>query len=236
MTRPTSIRRKNRRKAHIHQTPSATDFRRVPRQERARFTIACILKAAAEVIDEVGWARASTNRIASRAGVSIGTLYQYFADKEAILRRLVEGHHEAVHGVVSETLDQLEDPRVAVEEALREMFLALVRLHREDPVLTRVISTEVPHHVSSREDEQEAAALIDRLARLLRARQEVRVRDPLRSAHILATTTEALTRWLAHEAPHELDANLLIDDIVLMLSSYLTGGRARREMHAVAAR
>ncbi|MEW6363532.1 MAG: TetR/AcrR family transcriptional regulator [Acidobacteriota bacterium] len=235
MTRSISLRRKNRRKAHIRQTSSATHFRREPRQERARFTIACILKAAAEVIDEAGWSHASTNRIADRAGVSIGTLYQYFADKEAILRRLVEGHHEAVHGVVGETLNRLDDPGVAIEDAMREMFLALVHLHREDPVLTRVLASEVPHRVSSSELKEEAAAYIDRMARLLRSRQEVRVRDPLRSAHILAITAEALTRWLAHEAPHELDANLLIGDIVLMLSAYLTGGRARREPHAVAA-
>jgi len=69
--------------------PASGPSRRAPVQARAQRTIAAILEAAAQVVLRDGEAGFSTNRIAERAGVSIGTLYQYFPDKAAILDRLV---------------------------------------------------------------------------------------------------------------------------------------------------
>jgi len=62
------------------------DFqRRRPRQARSRATYDSILEAAAQVLARDGAAALTTNRVAERAGVSIGTLYQYFPDKAAIV-------------------------------------------------------------------------------------------------------------------------------------------------------
>ncbi len=54
--------------------------RRKAKQERARETIEIVIEAAARVLLREGYARASTNRIAETAGVSVGTIYQYFSD------------------------------------------------------------------------------------------------------------------------------------------------------------
>jgi AcrR family transcriptional regulator len=59
--------------------------RRTPRQARAQATVDSILEAAAQVLQAGGAARFNTNAVAERAGVSIGTLYQYFPDKGAVL-------------------------------------------------------------------------------------------------------------------------------------------------------
>src|SRR5581483_65544 len=64
--------------------------RRIPRQTRAAETVSAILDAAAQVLEAGGLAAFTTNAVAERAGVSIGTLYQYFADKQALLRALGE--------------------------------------------------------------------------------------------------------------------------------------------------
>src|SRR5215471_21720441 len=64
--------------------------RRIPRQARAEETVAAILEGAAQVLEAGGLAALTTNAVADRAGVSIGTLYQYFADKQALLRALGE--------------------------------------------------------------------------------------------------------------------------------------------------
>ena len=61
-----------------------------PGRRRAEETVAAILEAAAQVLEAGGLAGFTTNAVAERAGVSIGTLYQYFADKEALLRALAE--------------------------------------------------------------------------------------------------------------------------------------------------
>ena len=69
--------------------PAAAPSRRAPVQARSQRTVAAILEAAAQVVLRAGEAGFSTHHIAERAGVSIGTLYQYFPDKSAILDRLV---------------------------------------------------------------------------------------------------------------------------------------------------
>jgi AcrR family transcriptional regulator len=207
-----------RAKAHISSPGGA---RRRPRQERARFTADAIRRAAAEVIDEVGWARASTNRIAERAGVSIGSLYQYYADKEAILAALVDAHRQAVHAVVGAALVRLGDPAVPIDETLRGLFRALMQLHRQDPVLTRVLSNEVPHQHGGKDEGERSVAWIERI---LAQRPEVTVRNREAAAYVLATSVEALTRWMAHEAPAKLDTDTLIEETVAMLFGYLTGG------------
>ena len=70
--------------------------RKQPSQGRSRFTIRQIVEAAARVFEERGYAGATTNRIAERAGVSIGSLYQYFPNKESILVVLLEQHTQEV--------------------------------------------------------------------------------------------------------------------------------------------
>ena len=68
--------------------------RRRPRQARAQATVDAIIQATARVLIEDGYDRASTNRIAQAAGVSIGSLYQYFPSKEALVAALVEEHFD----------------------------------------------------------------------------------------------------------------------------------------------
>ncbi len=209
----------NRAKAHIL---NSTPARRQPKQERARFTVAAILQAAAEVIDEAGWASASTNRIAERAGVSIGSLYQYFANKEAILANLFEEHRKDVHVVVGLALDRLEDPSVPIEDALRDLFSEMIRLHRADPVLTRVLATEVPHHQEVKDHGPKGDHLVRWLQRLLEQRSGIRVHDPAAAANVIAISMEALTRWLVHESPEDIDTESAVEEMVTMFTSYLT--------------
>ncbi|WP_194832939.1 TetR/AcrR family transcriptional regulator [Nocardia sp. XZ_19_369] len=74
--------------------PKAVGQRRRPTQERAKATREHILDTAAQLFGERGIANTSTNKIAAAAGVSIGTVYRYFADRsvmvEELLRRLLE--------------------------------------------------------------------------------------------------------------------------------------------------
>jgi AcrR family transcriptional regulator len=74
------------------QVPEAP--RKRPTQQRARDTVAAILVAAAHILETEGPERATTNRIAELAGVSIGSLYQYFPNKHAVVAALRERHSE----------------------------------------------------------------------------------------------------------------------------------------------
>src|SRR5215510_14983354 len=92
------VTRSSRRDAM--QPPIAVSSRRAPVQRRSRDTVAAILDAAAGMFAQHGYLRTTTNRIAERAGVSIGSLYEYFPSKDAILIALAEAHLADVRRIV----------------------------------------------------------------------------------------------------------------------------------------
>src|SRR6185295_1980135 len=98
--------------------------RRIPRQARAAETAAAILEGAAQVLEAGGLAGFTTNAVAERAGVSIGTLYQYFADKGAVLRALAEREMRLAIAHVAKAL-RGEDA-VSIEERARGVVRAIV--------------------------------------------------------------------------------------------------------------
>jgi AcrR family transcriptional regulator len=102
--------------------------RRTPRQARAEETVAAILEAAAQILEAGGMARFTTNAVAERAGVSIGTLYQYFADKDALLRSLGEREMQAALAAVGRALDQ--DDGGQPEQRERAVIRAMINAFR----------------------------------------------------------------------------------------------------------
>lgn len=111
--------------------------RKRPRQERSRQTYAVILSAAADIIQVKGLAALNTNVVAERAGVSVGSLYQYFPGKDAILVALIRDMRR----------DMLADILLAVErgndqslmEAVGAMIEASLRHHLRNPPLTEAL-------------------------------------------------------------------------------------------------
>jgi len=98
--------------------------RRTPSQTRSAGTVAAILEAAAQVLEKGGLAAFTTNAVAERAGVSIGTLYQYFADKNALLLALARRELEAALGAVGSALRGEVDP--SIEGRVRAMVRAMI--------------------------------------------------------------------------------------------------------------
>lgn len=98
--------------------------RRIPRQGRAEETVAAILEASAQLLEAGGLAAFTTNAVAERAGVSIGTLYQYFADKQALLRALAEREMNATIAAVTTALRG--DPQASLEVRVRAMVRAII--------------------------------------------------------------------------------------------------------------
>jgi AcrR family transcriptional regulator len=102
--------------------------RRIPRQARATETVSAIREAAAQVLEAGGLASFTTNAVAERAGVSIGTLYQYFADKDAILRSIAEHELKATFANVARAMSSEQD--VAEEVRVRAIVHAIVNAFR----------------------------------------------------------------------------------------------------------
>ncbi|KAF0105912.1 MAG: TetR family transcriptional regulator [Rhodospirillaceae bacterium] len=102
--------------------------RRTPRQARATETVASIVEAAAQILEKGGLAAFTTNAVAERAGVSIGTLYQYFTDKNALLIALARGEMEAALGEVGRALQG--DGDSSVDGRVRAMVRAIIHAFR----------------------------------------------------------------------------------------------------------
>jgi AcrR family transcriptional regulator len=116
--------------------------RKRPRQERSRQTVEAILAAAARILVRHGYDRTSTNRVAQAAGVSIGSLYQYFPSKEALVAALIERHIDRVSSAMEAALDRLRD--APVPTAAAALVQLMIDVHAVDPALHRVLHEQVP--------------------------------------------------------------------------------------------
>jgi AcrR family transcriptional regulator len=190
--------------------------RRRAKQERARQTIAVVLEAAARVLQREGYAGATTNRIAEVAGVSVGTIYQYFADKDqlfdALIQREIEGMLEVFRGITFA-------PREPIADALHRLLQLLVRARPEAPSLYRSLE-QVPNAVFRK--------------RLAAARQHVIgwARDFLTSYRrqigvpdldVAAFVVVAAAEGVAASATQEFYRARAADELTLMITRYLTG-------------
>ncbi|MGV0716041.1 TetR/AcrR family transcriptional regulator [Mycolicibacterium sp. XJ662] len=97
-----------------------------------------LLEAAAQMFSREGLS-ATTNRIAERAGVSIGSLYQYFPNKHALIRALAERHVNAAQARMDEAFKRLRDDEPPFDEAMRILLETVVDLHRDHPGLHRLM-------------------------------------------------------------------------------------------------
>jgi AcrR family transcriptional regulator len=103
---------------------ASVTMRKSPTQARAAHTVDAIVEAATQILQSDGEDRLTTNRIAERAGVSIGSLYQYFADKEAIVEAIAERERDRIVGVVVKSLSDVN--REDFEKVMREVIRALI--------------------------------------------------------------------------------------------------------------
>lgn len=116
--------------------------RRLPQQERALLTVDCILTAARIILEQKGYDAATTNNVAELAGVSIGSLYQYFAGKEAIFAALVE---DTIIKAGDRTRDLLiECMHMPLTAAIHAIVRHMVDIRREYGFVLRQLPREMP--------------------------------------------------------------------------------------------
>jgi AcrR family transcriptional regulator len=120
-----------------------SSVRRQPQQRRARQTVEAVLDAVVRVLKREGFSAVTTNRIAEVAGVSIGSVYQYFPDKGAIFSALHQRHIQEIDRIVQTTL--VEHAGSSIDERIRALVEAMIDAHTPDTELYELLQTEVPH-------------------------------------------------------------------------------------------
>ncbi|RUT80544.1 TetR/AcrR family transcriptional regulator [Mesorhizobium sp. M7A.T.Ca.TU.009.02.1.1] len=131
--------------------------RKAPRQLRSRATVDTIVEAAARVLARRGWAHFTTNETASAAGVSVGSIYQYFPNKLALAEEIRKRHLDAVLAAISGSDER--DAVITVEQRAAKLVDGVVAAHSVDQELHRVLLDEVPLAARSTQDQFEAEYL-----------------------------------------------------------------------------
>src|SRR5262249_32088125 len=119
-----------------------TNPRKHASQERSRATVDALIEATARILVREGFDKASTNHIAETAGVSVGSLYQYYPCKDALVAALIDRRSAATMQVVRRALAEVAaEP---IEAAVRKLVAAATEAHRIDPRLHRVLAEQIP--------------------------------------------------------------------------------------------
>jgi AcrR family transcriptional regulator len=197
--------------------------RRRPSQRRSQVTVTAILDAAARVFEERGFAAGTTNRVAERAGVGVGSLYEYFPNKDALLVAVVERELERERSKLLAILEPGPDRRDLAAQ-LHAFALTVVELHAKRPALYRILFDQADHPPAAhacvlRFEEALAHALADSLRR---ARPSLR--DPDTAAHLIVQTTESLAHRFVLRGIHELDRAGFVRELTRLLVGYALGG------------
>lgn len=149
----------------------ATSLRRQPVQQRSAKRVEQMLNASAELIDELGYDALTTTLIAKRAGVAVGSLYQFFPDKRAVVQALTQRNLEQFIASVTERLGQVDHRHWwDVVDSILDIYL---RMHREIPGFSKVHFGDVVDLQLLDDNRDNNAVLVDALTDVLVPHLEV---------------------------------------------------------------
>lgn len=202
--------------------------RKTPSQSRSRGTVEAIVTAAARVFVALGYARTTTNHIAAEAGVSVGSLYEYFPNKDALLVALLDRHVAEAEGVLGAIAREVAGTRPDLRGVIHRFVDAMLALHARDPALHRLLFEEAPLPPRVR---RRIAALEDQVvvfvAALLETHPDFRRPDATLAARVAVQTIEALTHTLVVRESESAIAARAAEIRTLVLSYLRTADRGR---------
>lgn len=217
-----AVIRKPRRAPALAAIPTldAVAPRRVPRQARSRALVDAILEAAEQLLVAKGPRAFTTPSVAALAGVSVGSLYQYFPSKHALLAALIERHAASGSAMQAETLGRIASG--TLEDAVRGFVETLVGAFRANgalygKLLSAMASVEREAFVRS---ELDRCVVLATMALTPHA-ERLSPRTPEEAAYVLTIAVNAVVRDAARVRPSLLLGETLTDDLSALCLGYL---------------
>lgn len=203
--------------------PTSTEFsaRKQPSQERAKMTVDSIMLAAKKILETEGYTHLTTNHIAEIAGVSIGTLYQYFSSKETIIYALIES-------VVSDAAEKLQDKllelmKEPIDAMMPIMIKLLLSIYRENEFVLFRIRTQIPQLKDTYAKlTTENFTYITNLAYLKQHKIELTVRDLPTALFIIDNTISSNCQSYLENNSLDLSEDDFINELSSIVLKYLT--------------
>jgi AcrR family transcriptional regulator len=206
--------------------PASPHARRRPQQPRGQETFTAILDAAGELFAERGYEATTTHRVASAAGISVGALYRYFADKQSICKELYQREVSGLRKRLLEQVDITDLMGTNVREIIRRTLELAFRIYSEKPALRRVLaeqSRKIPELVELRRTQE--AEVHDAVRRILSSVSSVQVPDAEAGAFLITLFIESLVdEWILHGSrPGELDQPRIVEAATDFIYRYALG-------------
>lgn len=195
--------------------------RKLPRQARSLAMVEAILDATARILTRDGREATNTNAIAQEAGVSIGSLYQYFSNRDAIIDALVHRHGHRIHALVTEAM---QPPADTLDDAITRIVHAVFAAHRLEPALHDALDHDFiqrgeghgHHHPTTK---QAVAEQMQRLPAHVRA--EMKCVDAAHAPLVVAEIMHSLAHAALVHPPEPRDAAALERQAVSAVLAYL---------------
>jgi AcrR family transcriptional regulator len=200
--------------------------RKQPQQARAQQTVHAILEATVQILDREGSDAATTTRIAEVAGVSIGSLYQYFSHRDAVLNALQDREFEQTLSLMQRVLAE-GNLHIAPRRTVNAVLKGLADLYMRSPGLHRVLAIDGLRVAKAERVHAFDLRVIDLIRHFLSATRAPIVRTNVEAvAFILYQSVRAT--MLAHllERPHGLNGERLIEELTELIMAYLFGPEA----------
>lgn len=193
--------------------------RKRPKQKRSKMTVDAILTATTRILIEGGYDKLNTNYVAQVAGVSVGTLYQYFPNKESLVLAVFEEHAEEMLGLLRRASSALRD--VPLETAVRAYIQTMIEAHCVDPELHRTLIRQALHlgvhihqHIQS-----EAIAIVRSYLEL--HKDTILPNNLDIAAFLLVTMVESATHNMVVEYPDMLKHDDVAEELACVVLRYL---------------
>lgn len=200
---------------------STTELRKTPRQARSEASFGAIVEAAARILADEGARRLTTNRIAQRAGVSVGSLYQYFPNKQAIVRAILEREVARAEALRPARLD---DPAFPLAERMRAAVDWHFDVHGADPALARALHTLVEETLPAPQRATLRALRTERTRRTI-ASALASDRDLDEAAFVVEVCLDALVDAALRRHPEWIGSEGFRAEVAWLLARYLSPAR-----------
>jgi AcrR family transcriptional regulator len=198
--------------------------RRKPVQRRSRLTVDQILEGAAQVFAQRGYAGATTNHIAERAGVSIGSLYQYFPNKDTILVALHTRHMESGAELLRKMLEEALSEEKAPEHLLRRFVRQIIDTHASEPRLHHVFLHEGPRTPElSKNLHAVEESMAHAVEQVLAEHGGISRLHAKHAAYLVVHVVEKVVHEYVIHPPPEMPVEIFVEELVAMLSGYIWG-------------
>lgn len=201
-----------------HTPPSP---RRRPSQGRSRLTVEALFEATLQVLEREEYARLTTTRIAERAGVSVGSVYQYFPDKRSLLAELLRSHIRSAVDTIEASLQATAGASLEVQVgALVEAYLGFKRSRVRTSRALQPVFADLSIAALAAPELMRARAVT---ARALLPYCEAIGADPQLAATILVGSLEGPVTALVTQEPERLAEPALAQHLTTLALGYLKG-------------